>query len=114
MSASGVARGAADEMKRVQAVCNQIDIMLAQVRNLIANASSMTDTARGTVAGATQTVTGGSGRGQQLQVRVGQTTVKLGELSNRVTSAGALARETSQHAAGVERDIREWANELSR
>jgi hypothetical protein len=113
MSASGLASAAAGDMAGVVAGCQQMKTMLGQINMVRAQLENENcKHAKGKIAAATQTAAGGTGTGQNLQVRVGQSEVKLQEIAKLLGTLAGMCDGAAQHAKGVENDIRQWAATL--
>lgn len=113
MSASALASAAAGDMAKVVAGCQQMKTMLGQinaVRAILENENC--HNAKGKISSATEVAAGGTGTGQNLQVRVGQSEVKLQEISKLLGTLAGMCDGAASHAKGVENDIRQWAATL--
>lgn len=111
--AVGLARAAAKDVGEIAANCGQARTLLQQAANVLFAAKKGSEEGKGKVAAATQIVTGGTGTGQQLQVRCGQTEIKLEEVIKLLQGAIQRVEDTAGHAGGVAGDIFNWANTLS-
>lgn len=114
MAAAGIASAAAGDMAGVVADCHRAKQLLQEAAKVLYGTKDRTEHAKGKVASATQIVTGGTGRGQSLQVQCGQSTVKLEEMLKTIVGLIARAEEGASHASHVEGEIRTWAASLVR
>lgn len=112
--AAGLASSAAGDIAQITATANQILRLAQQIAELDANAREKANQAKSKLASAAQIVSGGTGTGQELQIRVGQSTVKLEELLKVAAKVAEQSRDIATHAAAVESDTRKWAAGLRR
>lgn len=112
--AATLASQAAGDMAQIVAINNQILQEAQKIAALRAQAKEKAEAAKAKLAAAAQIVSGGTGKGQELQVRAGQSTIKLEYLQGMAAKVAESARDISAHAHAVESDIRTWAAGLTR
>jgi len=113
MTAPSQAQAASEEVEGIGNAGAQMRTMLAQINAVRAQADEMGNKAKALLAGAAQIAAGGTGTGQLLQTRVGQTQIKLSELAKVLQHAANMCEGISTHAAGVQSDIDHWITTLS-
>lgn len=114
MTAAGIASAAAGDMAHVVADCQRAKQLIQEAANVLFVAKQRAVDAKGKIASATRTVTGGIGTGQSLQVQCGQSQVKLDEVIKLLSGVIKRDEDTATHAAMVEGQIRQWAGTLIR
>lgn len=112
MTAAGLAKNAKDDVEAIAKAAQQMKIMLGQINSVQMAAREMGNAAKGKLAGAAHATTGGTGTGQILQTRVGQSQVKLDELAKVLAHAAAMCEGIQSHASGVQDDIQNWIHTL--
>lgn len=112
--AAALASQAAGDMAQVVGLANQLVQIVQKIAELKAQAKEKAEGSKGKLAAAAQIVAGGTGTGQELQIRAGQSVVKLDELAKVAARVAEQARDVSTHAHQVESDIRTWAAGLTR
>lgn len=112
MTASSMAMGAGDDMGKVVAAARQMKLMIAQIGSVRMQGKEEVNNTRGKLAAAAQIASGGTGTGQMLQVRAGQSTVKLDELAKVLGHAADMCEGIALHGSAVENEIRQWAATL--
>jgi hypothetical protein len=113
VTASSLARAASDDMEEVAKIAQQIKQMLQQTIALRAKAGDNIQAARAKIASAAQSAAGGVGTGQQLQVRCGQSEVKLSEMMKTLGAVAERCNDIATQANAVANDTRQWAGRLS-
>ena len=114
MSAANIASAAAGDMAQLVGLANQIKQLSHQIVSTAAAGKEKATGARGKLASAAEMVAGGTGKGQELQVRCGQSVVMLSELVKAVNTVAMQAEQIAQHGHAVESDIRVWTATLVR